>query len=165
MKALTFIFLLFLNNFCFSQQKSESDFVRYETDEFSILYKSEEFNLKVISEKCEDLFCTMFDITKKIEDEKPRTSIIQLKVQDCSGLGVGTHLAEKRLKDKDLNYLKVTTLDNFVYYERKEKVGNVMVVDYVCIKNNKVYTLRFVKQLINDSYEEELDVMNTFRVK
>ena len=167
MKALIFIFFLFLNNFCFSQQKSESEFVRYETDEFSVLYKSEEFNLKVISEKCEDLFCTMFEITKKTEDAKPRTSIIQLKVQDCSRLGVGTHIAEKRLKDKDLNYLKITTLDNYVYYEKTSKVEKLIEVDYVCIKNNKVYTLKFIKELISEKeyYEEELTIMNTFRVK
>src|SRR6478752_4109928 len=117
MKKLTFIFFIFLYNFCFSQQKSENEVVKYETSEFSIIYKSEKFNLKVISEKCESLFCNMFEIINKSDNEKPLIQLVQLKINDCTMLGIGTYAFEKRLKDKGLNYSKITTLDNFVYYE------------------------------------------------
>jgi hypothetical protein len=160
-----FIVFVCLSNFCLSQQKIENTI--YETNDFYIKYNPEEFNLKVNSEKCERLFCNMFEITNKKNNVKPLIPIVQLKVSDYSMFGIGTHLVEKELKDKDSNYLKITTLDNFVHYEKKTKIDNFILVSYVCIRNNKVYTLECLTEMIgeNENNENELKIMNTFRVK
>ena len=167
MKIIIIIFLCFLNNICLSQQKIEREFIKYETNEYYIKYYFENLNFNIITEKCENLGCEMFEIIRKDNIEKPKIPIIKLRIFDCTRLGIGTHSFEKELKNKDSNYTKVTTLDNYEFYEKKTKIDKFILVSYVHIKNSKVYTLECLTEM-NDSDEnnkEELIIMNTFRVK
>lgn len=167
MRIIAIIFFMFLNNLCFSQQRIENEFIKYETNEYYIQYYSENLNFNKISEKCENLSCNMFEITRNDNIEKSKIPIIKLRITDCSSLGIGTHTFEKDLKNKDSNYTKVTRLDNYEFYEKRTKTDKFMLVSYVCIKNSKVYTLECLTEMkgSNENNEEELIIMNTFRVK
>ncbi|MGX7666394.1 hypothetical protein [Flavobacterium pedocola] len=166
MKIILILFFGLFINVSFSQQKAENRLIKYETDEYSIQYYSENLNFNIISEKCENLFCTMFEITRDTNTiEKPKIPLIKLKVSDCSRLGSGTSSFEKTINSE--NYTRITRLDNYQFYEKRLRVDKYMWVRYVCIKNHKVYTLECLTEMkgSNENNEKELSIMNTFRVK
>lgn len=167
MRIIAIIFFVFFNIFCFSQESVENKFIKYETNEYYIHYNSENLNINIITEKCENLVCDMFEITRKNNLEKPFKPIIKLNILDCSSLGIGTHTYEKELNNNDSNYRKITMLDNYEFYEKRTKVDRFMVVSYVCIKNYKVYKLECLTEMkgSDENNIEELITMNTFRVK
>lgn len=166
MKYIICFFILLIGLHCHGQSAVDNGLVTYETVEYAITYPKA-LNFNEITAKCEILFCTAFEITKSSNDAQPKIPFIALKISDCSSLGIGTAIFEKELKNKESNYTKITRSDNSEYFIKKMEIDDFVLIDYVCIKNMKVYTLQCLTEMkdCKENNAGELIIMNTFSVK
>ncbi|MES2544678.1 MAG: hypothetical protein V4548_07325 [Bacteroidota bacterium] len=167
MKNILFLFLI-ISQLSYSQEKSEFENTKFETNEYSIIYSTK---LKLIQDEDEVrfIFNKGFLIQEFDNETKFNVPLIILKIWDCSKLGMGNGgCLDIIMKKKEKVIVKKRiTIERLEFEELTYEEYGLTFLVYVYKKNNRIYELKGITRIEN-SKPQNKDIqamMNSFKLK